>query len=408
MNPSLNAPTAERQPIHTVYGGAQLFKADTIQRLGLHARRALETFGSDPVSFADALGIPGEFDLRVHARVTEKLRHEPVEDYRIDFEDGYGQRSDDEEDRHAAQAASEVALGLEAGTLSPFLGIRIKPLVEPWTGRASRTLQLFLTTLLDLSHNRLPSGFAVTLPKVAAAAEVGALCDLLARHEQAHHLAEGSIRVELMIETPRAIFDSAGRAALPGLVQAARGRCRGAHFGPYDYTASLGIVAEHQSASHPACDFARAMMQVALAGGGVALADGPSNILPIPPHRGQSLSATQEAANRGAVRYAWRLHFEHVQRALRNGFYQGWDLHPAQLPARYAAVFSFYLQSLPSAQARLRNFVARAGQATRLGQVFDDAASVQGLLSFFRRGLACGALTSEEAGVSGEAAPPAG
>ncbi len=161
-------------------------------------------------------------------------------------------------------------------------------------------------------------------------------------------------------------------------------------------------MAEHQSASHPACDLARNILLVALAGTGVALADGPSNVLPIPPHRGEALTAAQVAQNGAIVQYAWRLHFEHVQRALRHGFYQGWDLHPAQLPARFAAVFSFFLQSLPAAQARLRTF---SGRATRLGQVFDDAATVQGLLSFFRRGLQCGALTSDEADVAGETTP---
>jgi len=90
------------------------------------------------------------------------------------------------------------------------------------------------------------------------------------------------------------------------------------------------------------------------------------------------------------------------QHSLVGGFYQGWDLHPAQLPTRYAAVYAFFLESLDAASERLRNFVEKAAKATLVGDVFDDAATGQGLLNYFLRAINCGAITKEEAlGLSG-------
>ncbi|MBD0326542.1 MAG: phosphoenolpyruvate kinase, partial [Pyrinomonadaceae bacterium] len=71
--------------------------------------------------------------------------------------------------------------------------------------------------------------------------------------------------------------------------------------------------------------------------------------------------------------------------------------HPAQLPTRYAAVYSFFLESLDAASERLRNFVEKAAKATLVGDVFDDAATGQGLLNYFLRALNCGAIKEDEA-----------
>src|SRR4029450_3951475 len=183
-----------------------------------------------------------------------------------------------------------------------------------------------------------------------------------------------------------------------------RGRVRGAHFGTYDYTALCGITASWQHMRHVACDFAKHMMQVALAQSGVTLSDGATNIMPIPPHRapaGGTLTDTQRRENRDVVHRAWRLHFADAQHSLINGYYQGWDLHPAQLPSRYAAVSACFLAARAAATVRLRNFVDKAAQATLVGDVFDDAATGQGLLNFFVRGLNSGALTLAEARETG-------
>jgi len=101
------------------------------------------------------------------------------------------------------------------------------------------------------------------------------------------------------------------------------------------------------------------------------------------------------------VHAAWRLHTTHVRHSLETAFYQGWDLHPAQLPTRYAAVFAFFLESKEAATERLKNFVEKAAQATLVGDVFDDAATGQGLLNYFLRGIACGAVTEQEALATG-------
>ena len=393
--------TGRRQPVHTVYGGAHLFRADTAQRLGSAALHALQEYAPDADAFASAIGLPARLAQTVYTRVMEKLRREPVEDFRLDFEDGYGTRPDREEDGHAESAANEVAAGMNASQLPPFIGIRIKPLSEELRERSIRTLDIYVTTLLEKTAGRLPANFFITLPKITSPAQVAALAEIFEKLESLLRLPVGALKMELMIETTQSILNERGECSLPHLLAAARGRCVAAHFGTYDYTAACGITAAHQHMTHPACDFARHIMQVAFTGTGVWLSDGATNILPVPLHRfakgGPPLTHTQLDENRAAVHRAWKLHFEHIHHSLVNGFYQGWDLHPAQLPTRFAAVYAFFLEGLDSAAERLRNFITRAAQATLVGEVFDDAATGQGLLNYFLRAINCGAVTDAEA-----------
>jgi citrate lyase beta subunit len=388
--------SGRRQPVHTVYGGAHLFKSDTAPRLGSLAVRAFETYAPDAKIFARALGLPEKLADTIYERVREKLTREAVEDFRIDFEDGYGTRPDDEEDGHAVSAAQEVAKGLEAGTLPPFLGIRIKTFSEELHARSIRTLDLFLTTLVKAAGGRLPENFVVTLPKIVSPEQVAALSDIFDSIEPQLNLPAGTLKMEMMIETTQSIINERGETNLPQMLEAARGRCVAAHFGTYDYTASCSITAAYQDMLHPACDFARNMMQVSFGGTGIWLSDGATNIMPVAPHRGE-LTAEQEAENAAVVHRAWKLHYDHIRHSLKNAFYQGWDLHPAQLPTRYAAVYTFFLEGLDAASERLRNFVEKAAQATLVGDVFDDAATGQGLLNYFLRAINCGALTEQEA-----------
>lgn len=385
-----------RQPVHTVYGGAHLFKSTTTQRLGELALRSLEQFAPDAGTFAKAVGLNDSLAESIYESVIEKLNREAVEDFRIDFEDGYGNRQDEEEDGHAASAATEVANGVANKTLSPFIGIRIKPFTEELRVRSFRTLDIFLSTLVEKTNGVLPNNFVVTLPKVVAPEQVSALADLYDILEPALNLKPNELKFELMIETTQSIINHKGKSNLPLLVEAARGRCIAAHFGTYDYTASCSITAAHQHMTHPACDFAKQMVKVALAGTGVWLSDGATNIMPVAPHRGNELTQEQINENKETVHRAWKLHFDHIQHSLVNAYYQGWDLHPAQLPTRYAAVYSFFLESLDEAAERLKNFVSKAAQATLVGDVFDDAATGQGLLNFFLRAINCGAITEEE------------
>ena len=425
--------TGKRQPVHTVYGGAHLFKSDSAARLGALARRSLDQFAPDFLSFAKAISLPGAEHLpqsleednglianlgtnpeqvrqenkaawlahSIYNRISEKLRREPVEDFRIDFEDGYGNRPDEEEDEHAESAAIEVAQGLENDTLPPFIGIRIKPFTEELRQRSMRTLDIFVSTLVEKSGGQLPDNFVVTQPKITIPEQVSALADLFDLLEKQTGLAAGALKLEMMIETTQSVINARGEINLPLLLAAARGRCVAAHFGTYDYTASCNITAAHQHMMHPACDFAKHMMQVSFAGTGIWLSDGATNIMPVAPHRfiegGPPLKPEQIAENREVVHRAWRLHYTHIQHSLENAFYQGWDLHPAQLPTRYAAVYGFFLESLDAASERLRNFVEKAAKATLVGDVFDDAATGQGLLNYFLRAINCGALTEEEA-----------
>ncbi len=426
-----------RQAVHTVYGGGHLFSAQLPKKLGGIALKALDEHAPDFVTFAKALGLHGSASLptskvavddlaarlakdpdsvrrvdepawfawTVHRRVVAKLKAEPIEDFRIDFEDGYGNRPDDEEDAHVAQAAREVAKGLAARALPPFVGVRIKPFTEELRERAVRSLDIFLTTLVGETGGELPDNFVVTLPKVQIPAQIAALTELFELLEPKLGLAAGALRSEIMIEATQAIVGADGSSTLPLLLRAAKGRVASAHFGTYDYTATCNITAAYQSMQHPACDFAKHMMQVAFAGTGIAMSDGATTTMPIGPHKtpkdGPALTPEQLADNRAVVHRAWKLHYDNIRHSLEGGFYQGWDLNPAQLPIRYGAVYAFFLESLDAATERLKNFIQKAAQATLHGDVFDDAATGQGLLNYFLRGVNCGALTEQEALVTG-------
>src|SRR5699024_9339691 len=180
---------------------------------------------------------------------------------------------------------------------------------------------------------------------------------------------------EIQIETPQAILGSDGRSPLPQMIAAGQGRITGMPYGTYDYSAAVGIAAAYQSMEHPAADFAKEVMQAAAAGTGVRLSDGSTNILPIGPQ----------------ARRAWALHGRLVTRSLERGFYQGWDLHPAQLPSRYAATYAFYRRSLGDANDRLGVYLGHGS-----GAVMDEPATARALAWFLRRGLDCGSCGEAE------------
>lgn len=422
----------DRQPVHTVYGGANLFRSDTAPRMGQTALQHFQHFASDFAVFAKALKLkrheilpdtqeealawekrldampealrkqdPAWLPYAVYRKVIQKLKTEAVEDFRIDFEDGYGNRTDAEEDETAVQAALETAKGMREGTLPPFIGIRIKPFTEDLKHRGIRTLDIFLTTLLDATNNKLPEHFVVMLPKVTIPEQIGTLVRIFEAIEQQRGLEPSTLKMEMMVEATQAVMDSEGRNPLLRLIRAGKGRCIAAHFGTYDYTASCNITAKYQTMAHPVCDFAHHMTRVALGHTGIMLSDGATNVMPIGPHRGESLSAWQEIENREAVHQAWKTGFDHIMHSLVNGFYQGWDLHPAQLPMRYAATYTFFLESYEDAALRLRNFIEKSARATLSGDIFDDAATGQGLLNYFLKAMNCGAITETEALATG-------
>jgi citrate lyase beta subunit len=372
-------PRPGRQPVHTVYLPADRFEAAVAARWGRQAIKGLETWAPGPAQFAAAMGLPEGLAADVRSRVLAKLIAEPVEDLRLDFEDGYGGAGDDAEDADASRVAAGLAAEAAAGTSPPFTGLRIKSLEAGTRRRAIRTLDFFLAGLA--AGGPLPDGFVVTLPKVTSADQVAAMAGLCDQLELAHGLAPGRLRFEVQVETPQLILGADGTAVIARCIRAAAGRLTGLHYGTYDYSAALGIAAQQQSLEHPVADHARAVMQVAAAGTGVRLSDGSLNVLP--------------EGGRDQVIEAWEQHARLVRRSLERGFYQGWDLHPAQLASRYAATFGFFREGLPAAAARLRSYLGPvAGGAP--GQVLEEPATARALAGFLGRGLDCGAVTEPE------------
>lgn len=364
-----------RQPVHTVYVPGDRYDEDTVAEWSEDARSVLALHGRSAIEVAEALDLRPSLAAEVYDRVTAKLEAEPIEDLRIDFEDGYGARPDADEDAAVLAAAGVLAAAVRAGTATPFHGIRIKSFEAPTRRRGLRTLDLFLGEMARAGG--LTDGFVVTLPKVTSVEQVTAMVTALDALEQAHGIAAGSLRFEIQVETPQAILGSDGTALIARMITAGAGRVTGLHYGTYDYSASLGVAAAYQSMEHPVADHAKDVMQVAAAGTGVFVSDGSTNVLPV--------------GDRDAVRAAWRLHLRLVRRSLARGIYQGWDLHPAQLPSRYVATYSFFREGLDVAAARLRAYV-HGGESSYL----DEPATAAALAAFVLRGVECGAVGVDE------------
>lgn len=390
-----------RQPTHVVYGGMHLFTAQTPRKLGQLAQTQLSTYAPDAQRLGAIFELSDAVATEVFAKVTAKLRVEPIEDYRIDSEDGYGHRSDQEEDEHALAAGRETRLLFREGTPPPFFGLRLKPLSKELAPRALQTLERFLDGLTGGEERAVPPGFLITLPKVTSAAQLTALAELLDAVERERRLEPGTFRLEAMIESGPGFLDDDGACALATFPRASKGRLFAAHLGAYDFTASLDVAAPAQSLTHVACDQLRQQMKLAFAGTGVFLSDGATTQLPLAPHKGTSLSSAQQAENERAVHQAWRAHAANVRHALSQGFYQGWDLHPGQLVPRFVATYAFFLEHRAAMTKRLANFIGQLGQATSVGTSFDDAATGQGLLNFFLRGASCGAFGERELSATG-------
>ena len=375
---------ATSQPLHTLYVPADRVTPTTTVEFGTEGLRLLEIHAPDAAAFEDAFGVDASVAERARTRVHAKLEREPVEDLRVDFEDGYGARPDDEEDRHAEVAARALQTAREAGTAPVSFGLRVKSFADGRQARSVRTLETFLTTLIEAAGG-LPEGFVVTFPKVNTAEHVAIFAEVLERLELGLGLPDGTLRFEVQVETPRSVIAPDGSVAAPRILDAAGGRLTAMHFGVFDYTASLGLMPWEQRLDHPANDLARQLLQVALAGTGVRISDGSSNVVP-------ASDRTEE------VHAAWRVHAGHVRHSLSAGFYQGWDLHPSHLVSRYAAVYGWLLPHLDDATARVAAW--RAGAASE--GVLDEPATVTSLLRYLRLAVSSGAV--DEAEVLGRAA----
>ena len=360
-----------RQPVHTLYVPADRYDPQLPARFGAQAAAAVAAFGGT-AALAEAVGL-GHLACELAPLVDAKLVAEPIEDLRLDFEDGYGARPDDEEDADAVLAAQRVGEAVAAGVAPPFIGIRFKCFEAPTRRRGIRTLDLFLSTLASLGP--LPDGLVLTLPKVTTVEQVEAMVALCEIFEERLGLDAGRLRFEVQMETPQLIVAADGSVPVAALLHRANGRVSALHYGTYDYSASLQIAAAYQSMEHPAADFAKQVMQVAVAETGVRLSDGSTNVIPI----GENAQA------------AWQLHARLVRRSLERGYYQGWDLAAPQLPTRYLATYAFYREGFAAAATRLDNYL-HGSDAT----IMDEPATARALARFVVRGLECGAVTESE------------
>jgi citrate lyase beta subunit len=356
-----------RQPVHTVYVPADRYRADLVPSYGAAALALLDEHAD---RFDRIVG-----DADVVARVRAKLAAEPVEDLRVDFEDGYVGHSDADEDADVVRAARDLAQSQQARSAAPYGGIRVKCFEAATRGRGIRTLTAFVATLLD--NGGMLDGWVVTLPKVTRVEQVEALVHVCEAIEDDRGLTTGTLHFEAQIETPQSILGADGAATVARIVHAGGARLTGLHYGTYDYSAACGIAAGQQSLEHPAADHAKLVMQAAAAGTGVRLSDGSTNVLPVG-------SADEVAA-------AWGNHHRLVRRSLDRGYYQGWDLHPGHLPTRFAATYAFYREGLPSALARLAAYTN-----DDMHGIADEPATARALAGYLLRGVQSGAVDEAE------------
>ncbi|WP_417365395.1 DUF6986 family protein [Glutamicibacter arilaitensis] len=364
--------TGARQPIHTVYVPGDKY---TAEMPAIWGHNAIVAAGGLMGLSALAARLNLAEPERLAELVGAKLVSEPIEDLRLDFEDGYGNRPDAEEDAAVIAAADSVSAAVSAGKAPACIGIRFKCFEAATRARGIRTLDLFITRLLD--NGPLPQGLRLTLPKVTTVAQVEAMVYLAEKLEQAHGLEAGRIRFEVQVETPQVILAANGTHPVAQLIASGKGRVSSLHYGTYDYSASLGVAAGYQSMEHPVADFAKDVMQVAVAGTGVELSDGSTNIIP--------------AGDPENIAAAWELHARLVARHLSRGIYQGWDMHENHLVTRYLATFAFFREGLQAAGTRLRNYVHQISSA-----IMDEPATARALARYIHRGVACGAVSADE------------
>ncbi|WP_067528017.1 DUF6986 family protein [Nocardia uniformis] len=348
------------QPIHTAY----ISGADATDDLPSQWGAAAIELGEKHRDLLTELAGHDVVEL-----VLDTLRQRPIQDLRLDFEDGYGTRADVIEDQDALRAGA-VLRELPAAVVSR--GIRMKGLTGIEWARAVRTLELVLE-----GAGGVPDGFVFTLPKIRHIDQVDVavrLCDAI---ESAHGLPAGALKFELQIESPQAVIAADGTATVARAVHRSAGRCTGLHYGTYDYSAACGITPRFQSLEHPVADHAKAVMQAAAAQTGVWVCDGSTQVLPL-----GTDSEVREAISR---------HYRLVTRSLERGYYQGWDMGPGHLVTRWLATFGFYRGALGVAAPRIGRYLDRQG-----GAVVDEPATAQALATVVLRGLDCGAFRPAE------------
>jgi len=374
-------------PSHVVYGGAHLFHDKTLSKIATIAREGFATYLPDGAAITRIFGTAPEHADEVHRRVAAQLEDAgAVADYRIDFEDGYGHRSDDEEDRHAT-AAGETVAAFRSQPATTLLGVRCKRLAGGTGLRAVRTLHRFFAAARTTVR--------VTVPKVESVEEAAAAAALVRALEKAYGLPEYACPLELMAETPA--FFSEGIPKLRAIARAASegGRPVAIHLGSYDLTAGAGIPFLAQRPNHPILDHARTLLTLAFGGSDLELSDGATTTLPIAPHK-RPTTESERMQNAQVVAAAFRVHADDVTHALRFGIYESWVLHPMQIVSHRVSQTAFFVAALPGARERLSRFLEGEARASRVGAEFDDAATGRGLLQFFMAGASLGVVAAED------------
>lgn len=362
------------QPSHTVYGGAHLFKPGLAEKLTSIAVQTMKSVDS-------TAQLPFRAEIWQQVLVRGQSPLGLVEDFRIDFEDGYGVRSDEEEDADAQRAGGNLAQYLLSGTYAGRYGLRIKDL-ERHQARAFRTFDLFCEALVTHLGNRtLKAPLVVTVPKVRTPAKIAELTT---------HLAARTlpIRLEIMIEDPAGLVQVAESCLAAGSLLG------GVHFGPFDFLAQCGL--NQGDLHHPLAQRAKQDILLTVKGrvepllqGAVELSDGPTTRLPIRPHR-ECQTAQQQKQNDQALIAAWSEHKSNIHQSLSQGYSQSWILHPAQLVSLHCSLAEIYSLNLRETVERLGKFQNAQQQATRSSQEFDDSATIRVLVNRLRRAISYG------------------
>lgn len=393
-------------PVHTVYGGAQLFHRNTLKKIGEKGIALIKNYFSEPpyctvLSGESDVPLNSEIRQQVIDQTINKLTVNPVEDYRIDFEDGYGLRDSAKEDEDAERCAIELSeLFQKSDNSSAFqTGIRIKSFSLPTLQRSIRTFDIFLSTFFQNCDIQNVPFLSVCLPKVTDLKEVELLLSLLTDYAKSHNLNTGFLRAEIMLETPEFYLKSNGFAALREMVDSFSGSFNALHLGLYDFTSSLGVQSADQKYNHPYLDFLRFQTIMQFSKSTIRLVDGATMEMPVEKYKKSEFAELSEEecnANKIMIINAANAHTENIYHSMKMGFDSSWDLHPGQVAIRYLTLFTNYKKSFSAMRERFINFVENAARATVLNGQFDDAATGQGMLNYFIKGYRLGALSADD------------
>ena len=197
-----------RQPVHTVYVPANRYSRSLTSEWGGDARWIAGQHGGLE-RIGRLVGLSPDLAAEVAPLVETKLRTEPIEDLRIDFEDGYTEPDETQEMFDASRVAGDLGFSVRDGQAPPFAGLRFKCLEAPTRRRGLRTLNDFVGVLTIVGF--FPEHLVLTLPKVSTVAQVEAMVEVCAELETTHRLPAGRLRFEIQVETPQLILGPDGR-----------------------------------------------------------------------------------------------------------------------------------------------------------------------------------------------------